>query len=58
MSETNGHNELPGDAPDAAPAAPAPRYRHPAAGHWRARTLLGSETHAEVALRELPADPP
>lgn len=56
MSETNGHNELPGDAPEEAPAGPRRVIGTPPPAE--ARTLLGSETHAEVAPRELPSDPP
>jgi len=56
MSETNGHDELPGDAPDEAPAGPRRVIGTPPPAE--ARTLLGSETHAEVAPRELPSDPP
>ncbi len=52
MSETNGHDELPGDAP----AGPRRVIGTPPPAE--ARTLLGSETHAEVAPRELPSDPP
>jgi ubiquinol-cytochrome c reductase iron-sulfur subunit len=56
MSETNGHDELPGDAPEEAPAGPRRVIGTPPPAE--ARTLLGSETHAEVAPRELPSDPP
>jgi ubiquinol-cytochrome c reductase iron-sulfur subunit len=56
MSETNGHDELPGDALEEAPAGPRRVIGTPPPAE--ARTLLGSETHAEVAPRELPSDPP
>ena len=56
MSETNGHDELPGDAPEEAPAGPRRVIGTPPPAE--ARTLLGTETHAEVAPRELPSDPP
>jgi ubiquinol-cytochrome c reductase iron-sulfur subunit len=57
MSETNGHDELPDDAPDSAPAGPRRVIGTPPPAE--ARTLLGgTEPHAEVAPRELPADPP
>ena len=54
MSETNGHDELPGDAPEGT----GPRRVIGTPPPAEARTLLGSETHAEVAPRELPSDPP
>jgi ubiquinol-cytochrome c reductase iron-sulfur subunit len=58
MSETNGHGERPGDAPDEAPAGPRRVIGTPSPAE--ARTLLGrSEPDGgEVAPRELPADPP
>jgi ubiquinol-cytochrome c reductase iron-sulfur subunit len=57
MSETNGHGELPGDAPDAEPAGPHRVIGTPPPAE--ARTLLGDREPdgGKVAPRELPADP-